>query len=479
MANVLIIDDDRSMCGMMVELVKNMGHHGVSAVTLNQGIDEAMKGEFDVIFLDVLMPDGNGLEILPVLKDTRSAPEVIIVTGAGTSDGAEVAIKNGAWDYLQKPLSPKKILLPLSRVFQYRDSLKKISRPPVALKLRGIIGSSAAIRECYDFLAQAANSHANVLITGETGTGKELFAKAIHANSTLADQKFVVVDCAALPESLIESSLFGHEKGAFTGADKSREGLIKLADGGTLFLDEIGELGPMLQKTFLRVLQERKFRPIGSENEISSNFRLIAATNKNLGEMAVQRTFRKDLLYRLQSLVIELPPLRERIEDVKDIAVFHTAKICERYGTETKGFSTDFFQVLQAYEWEGNVRELTNALESAISAAFHEPILFPKHLPINIRVKMARASVSSVENVSENNGIEEDFVAEHIPTYRDFRDAVLADCEKKYFKELLLYTRGNVTEACRISGLGRTWLYTVLKKYDILRMSSAGGKSRD
>ncbi len=469
MANVLIIDDDQGMCGMMVELVKNMGHKAVYSTTLNQGLEKAIRGDFDVVFLDVLMPDGNGLEALATIREVKSAPEVIIITGAGTSDGAEIAIKNGAWDYLQKPLSPKKIMLPLSRVFQYRDSLKKKPRPPVALKLPGIVGSSSSIRERYDLLAQAANSNANVLISGETGTGKELFAKAIHLNSNCAQKKMVVVDCAALPESLIESSLFGHEKGAFTGADRSRDGLIKMADGGTLFLDEIGELGSLLQKTFLRVLQERKFRPVGGEDEIYSNFRLIAATNKNLETMAEQGTFRKDLLYRLQSVVLELPPLRDRREDIKEITVHHVTKICDRYGTETKGFSTDFFQVLQEYDWHGNVRELTNALESAISAAFYEPILFPKHLPMNIRVKMARASVndSSVGMMSENLLDTNRLKRTVVPPYRDFRDSILEGPERKYFKDLMALTRGNVSEACRISGLGRTWLYKVLKKYNI------------
>jgi len=470
MANVLIIDDDRAMCGMLVELVKNMGHKAAAAHTLSQGVAAVAAGEFDVIFLDVLMPDGNGLEILPRIKSAASAPEVIIVTGAGTSDGAEVAIKNGAWDYLQKPLSPKKIILPLSRVFQYRDSMKKNIKPAVALKLRGIVGSSPALRASLDALARAANSDANVLITGETGTGKELFAKAIHANSVLDARQFIVVDCTALPETLIESSLFGHEKGAFTGADRARSGLIKSADGGSLFLDEIGELGPALQKKFLRVLQERKFRPVGGE-ETESNFRLIAATNRNLEEMVAAGEFRNDLLYRLQSIVIELPPLRQRLEDIKELAVYHATRICERCGTETKGFSADFFQALVAYDWPGNVRELLNAMESAVSEAQQEPILFPKHLPTHIRIKLARAAVDSgrTSSVEREMAAAGETATSGMPSFREFRERILAEPEKKYFQELMTYSRGNITDACRISGLGRTWLYAVLKKHGILR----------
>ncbi len=470
MANVLIIDDDQGMCIMMVDLVKNMGHDAAYSVTLEGGLQMARSGGYDVVFLDVFMPDGNGLEALPKIKETTSAPEVIIITGAGTSDGAEVAIKSGAWDYLQKPLSPKSIVLPLSRVFQYRDSMKEARKPAVPLKLKGIVGSSPAMRACIDDLARAANSDANVLIIGETGTGKEVFAKAIQANSALADEKFIVVDCAALPETLIESSLFGHEKGAFTGADRTRDGLIMKADGGTLFLDEIGELSLNLQKAFLRVLQERKFRPVGGGKEVQSNFRLIAATNRGLEEMAEAGEFRKDLLYRLQSIIVELPPIRQRPEDIKELTVYHTNRICERYGTKTKGFAADFFQALSAYEWPGNIRELINTLESAISEAQDEPVLYIKHLPTHIRVKMARASV--VEDIPETDAEKNtsgDSSSEAFLPYREFRDNILAGPEKKYFKDLLTHTRGNISEACRISGLGRTWLYATLKKHGISR----------
>ncbi len=479
MADVLIIDDDQSLCNMMVELVKNLGHQGYYSTSLHDGVNMAVNGNFDVVVLDVQMPDGNGLEVLPQIKDAPSSPEVIILTGAGTEDGAELAIKNGAWDYLQKPLSPKEIGLPLKKVFQYRDTLKETRKPAVALKIRGIVGSSQAIRASLNDLAQAANSNANVLITGETGTGKELFAKAIHANSRLAKKTFIVVDCASLPETLIESSLFGHEKGAFTGADRTREGLIQKADGGTLFLDEIGELGLSLQKTFLRVLEEKKFHPLGGTREISSDFRLICATNRNLEKRAGEKKFRKDLLYRLQSLQIELPPLRDRLDDIKELAVHHKNRICDRYGAEAKGFSSDFISALRSYDWPGNVRELVNTLESCISTAFYEPLLFPQHLPTNIRVKMARASVLEVP-ADRATGFGDDAILppDSIPPYRDFRDAILREPERKYFQSLMAYTHGNVSEACRISGLGRTWLYTVLKKYKIDHKNWAKNKSK-
>lgn len=253
---------------------------------------------------------------------------MIIITGLGDPDGAEMAVRNGAWDYIQNPFSLNSLILPLKRVFQYRDELAKRQKPAVALKLDGIIGSSSQIKSCFDYLAQAANSEANVLITGETGTGKELFARAVHANGPRADRNFVVVDCAVLPETLVESSLFGHVRGAFTGADRASEGLIKQADKGTLFLNEVGELPISIQRAFLRVLQECTFRPVGGKSEVSSEFRLIAATNRDLDARVKDGKFRMDLLYRFRSLQLELPPLRQRQEDIRDMVLFYAAKIC-------------------------------------------------------------------------------------------------------------------------------------------------------
>ena len=308
MAEVLIIDDDEQMCRLLSETIKRMNHHAVYSMTLEKGLEAAVSGPFDVVFLDVNMPDGSGLDIIPRIRASATSPEVIIMTGAGDPDGAEIAIKNGAWDYLQKPLSSKSIHLPINRVLQYRDSLKTAAQITVALKRKGILGGSLLLKNCMDALARSANSDANVLITGETGTGKELFAKALHENSSRAQDNFVVVDCAALPETLVESVLFGHVKGAFTGAEAAQDGLIKQADEGTLFLDEVGELPITVQKKFLRVLQEHRFRPVGGKHEIQSRFRLVAATNRDLTAMVDAHQFRRDLLYRINTSRIHLPP---------------------------------------------------------------------------------------------------------------------------------------------------------------------------
>ena len=310
MAKILIIDDDQMICKSLSRIFQDMGHEVLYALTLKQGVKEAKLGDFDIVFLDVKLPDGNGLKHLPVIREVPSLPEIIIITGHANPDSAELAIRNHAWDYIRKPASIDVVTLVLTRALQYREE-KKAGKSAVTLKSikrEGIIGSSPGIINCLDLVARAAGSNANILISGETGTGKELFARAVHANSFRAEENFVAVDCTSLPKTLIENLLFGHAKGAFTGADKKEDGLVKHADGGTLFLDEIGELPLTTQKTFLRVLQERQFRPLGNTREIKSDFRLVSASNRNLGEMAKLGKFRKDLLYRLRSITIHLPP---------------------------------------------------------------------------------------------------------------------------------------------------------------------------
>jgi two-component system, NtrC family, response regulator len=455
LARVLVIDDDELVGEMLCLMVEDMGHVSSYALTLEEGFKKASSEGFDVIFLDIRMPDGNGLDLLPKIHDLPSQPEVIIITGLGDPDGAEIAIKNGAWDYIEKSSSTKEMALPFTRALQYREE-KKARKPVAALKLNGIIGSSTAIHGCLDLLAQAAHSEVNVLIAGETGTGKEVFARAIHDNSVRAENNFVVVDCTALPETLVESVLFGHERGSFTGADRAQDGLIKHSHEGTLFLDEIGELPLSIQKAFLRVLQEHRFRPVGAKHEIASNFRLLAATNRSLEKMVADGTFRSDLLFRLRTLTIELPPLSARKEDIRDLAMYHMARVCERYQMGTKGFSPEFFDALMAYGWPGNVRELVNAVEHAIAAAYNSPTLFPKHLPVEIRVNVARSAVrKEAVPAAPNNP--------SLISLAQYRQA----SERQYLQDLMFQTRGDIKKACLVSGLSRSRLYALLKEHSI------------
>ena len=467
MAVVLIIDDDEEMCYALSRMVGRLGHSPVCAGSIAEGLQRARSGNVDVAFLDVRMPDGNGLEALPRIQTAPSAPEVIIITGFGDADGAELAIKSGAWDYIEKGCSTREMSLPLLRALEYRNQKKNArAKSIVALKRDGIIGGSPKLMDCLDLLAQAAASETSVLITGQTGTGKELFARAIHVNSSRAKGPFVVVDCAALPETLVESVLFGHEKGAFTGAEKASDGLIRQAGGGTLFLDEVGELPPTTQKSFLRVLQEHRFRPVGSKTELQGDFRLVAATNRNMDEMAREGDFRNDLLFRLKSFVVELPSLRERSEDIGEIARHHIDRFCEKYGLAPKGFSPDFLDTLKAHLWPGNIRELVNTLDRALAAARFEPTLFPKHLPVDIRVQKARASVNHKTLPDEPPGTH----APHtLPTLHEFREAATLQAEKNYLNDLLELCEGDIKEACRISGLSQSRLYALLQKHKVSR----------
>lgn len=469
MALVLIIDDDPLICDTMTRLIGRTGHEAHRAHTLADGLALAARHNFDVVFLDVRLPDGNGLDALPGIEQLPSVPEVIIMTGFGDPNGAELAIKSGAWDYIEKSSSVKEITLSLERALEYRRQKSAVARTTkvAALKRPQIVGHSPKLNACLDLVAQAAGSDVNVLITGETGTGKELFARAVHENSQRARGNFIVVDCTALPETLVESLLFGHEKGSFTGAEKAREGLVRQAHCGTLFLDEVGELPLLLQKAFLRVLQERRFRPLGGSREIESDFRLVAATNRNLDRMVEQGLFREDLLFRLRSYVIELPPLRERPEDIQELARHYADRFCERCGLAPKGFSPEFIATLRGYSWPGNVREFVHTMERVLASARLEPTLFLKHLPVNIRVEVTRAAVDRDAVI----GIDPADVntVHNLPKLNDYRELVYNEAEKNYLCELLTLSERDIAEACRLSGLSQSRLYALLKKHGISR----------
>ncbi len=460
-SNILIIDDDEGVVQAMSTFIEKMGHKMEYAFTIKDGLDKIYSSGFDIILLDVNLPDGSGLSIIDEVLALPVSPQIIIMTGFSDPDGAQLAIESGAWDYIEKPASLKKLKLQISRALEFQKQ-KKRSAIPLVLKLNNIIGRSRAITQCLEKASQFATSEANVLITGKTGTGKELFARVIHDNSMRKNNNFIVVDCSILTENFIESVLFGHEKGAFTGADKKRNGLVSLANNGTLFLDEIGELPESIQSSFLRVLQEKKFRSVGGEKEIHSNFRVIAATNRDLDQMVFENKFRSDLLYRLKTLTMEIPALENRKEDIQEIASFHNEHLCAQYRMDTKELSSGFMEMLESYHWPGNVRELVNTMEICISQAPVEKKIFAYHLSPKIRAQITRSSLKNNQQGSltqTKNMAEENYL---LP-FKKF----LETTEKRYLESLYTHTSGDIQQLSRISGISRASLYRKLKNHGI------------
>ncbi len=460
MINVLIIDDD-SKIGLFFEtIIKKMGHTPFTAGSIQETWDMVNHHDFDLVLLDLELPDGNGLDLLPELIRTPSEPEVIIITGTGDSRGAELAFKYGAWDYIQKPFLLEEVALPITRAIEYHR--EKLTPRLVPLKRPKIIGDSDAIQKALDEVGKAAATDASVLITGETGTGKELFAKAVHENSRRSAHPFIAVDCGALPDTLVESTLFGHEKGSFTGAVKKQEGLLVQAHRGTLLLDEIGDLPMNAQTSFLRCLQERSVRPLGSQSEIKVDFRVIAATHRDLDQRVEETLFRKDLLYRIRAMEIKLPPLRERANDIEEIAIKKLHELATRYNMENKAVSSEFLSILKNCPWHGNVRELINVLDYALASAGMDPTLFPKHLPPDYRIFSLKFNLPSPSLPGQMSPLPSDTGSALLPL-DDFRKK----CEKQYLEELIRRSQGDRKEACRISGISQSRLYALLNRYNL------------
>ena len=484
MFRILIIDDDPNISNIISQLAEDSGCDPSVASNLTDGLKLLSREIFDLVFLDVRLPDGSGLNSLPSIRASKGQPDVIIITGAGDPDGAELAIQNGAWDYIEKGSSLKQINFSMERALKFRERNKEWAEKKI--KREGLIGESPALHSVLENLSVAATGDASVLITGETGTGKEVVARTVHKNSSRAEGPFVVLDCASIPENLVEGELFGHIKGSFTGATTSQKGVIEQADGGTLFLDEVGELPLPTQSAFLRVLQEKRYRPIGSTAEKTSNFRLVAATNRNLEQMCEEGTFRTDLYYRIKSCAMELPPLRERLEDVPSLARFHTDRLCKKYHIPTKELSEELLTLLIHHDWPGNIRELVQTLERTIMRAKGEQTLYPEHLPVDIRARAAGKMLRTPElgfSTEESTAAKDDPtiispVPEHLvtsllsgdlPTFKEFRNTCISEIEKVYLENLIRRANGSIKEACKLSGLSRTRLYVLMKEHDISR----------
>ncbi len=362
---ILIVDDEPNICLILQAALERAGF----AVSTTPSAEDAVKliseQQYELIISDVMMPGMTGVELLKHLNETSQNIPVLLMTAYGTIQGAVDAMRLGAVDYLTKPIDLEHLKKSVNFWIKTSQKTQQNSTKKTETKDLELIGESKKMKDVFELVQKVADSRATVLITGESGTGKEMIAKAIHKQSSRNKKPFIAISCAALPETLLESELFGHEKGAFTGADNMKQGRFELADGGTLFLDEIGEIPPLIQVKLLRVLQEREFERLGGTKPISVDVRLIAATNRNLQQAVEENTFRQDLLYRLQVIEIELPPLRERIEDIEPL-VYHFLK---KYQTTIQSVDNSALDILKKYTWHGNVRELENCIERAIVLA--------------------------------------------------------------------------------------------------------------
>lgn len=467
MTKSVIIDDDPVTTRLIGEAVKAEDHQYQIAHTLAEGLGLARQDPPDLIFLDISLPDGSGMDLLGTFLGLSSEPEVIVISGSGDEKSVETAIYLGAWDYVQKPVSRGALRHMIRQALRYRQDKAGRTRL-VALKRPGMVGDSPALHRCLQEVAKAASSAAPCLIHGETGVGKELAARIIHENSTRCEGPFVIVDCAALQESLINSTLFGHVKGAFTGANTDKKGLVEIADKGVLFLDEIGELPMSAQKNLLRVLQEQTFLPVGAAREKKSDFRLVSATNRDLAAMADQQLFRQDLLHRIMGQEIFMPPLRERPEDLPQLTAHFLQNICETYGLPTKGNSPDFLPTLKNYTWPGNIREFGHCMENAVVNAGAEPILYPQHLPSYVRIRIRSGELDKPDNAPQvTEAVETGEAGEADMTLKEARQEGARRAEKRYLERLLADGEKNVHQLCERAGVSKPHFYDLLRRHGL------------
>ncbi len=396
MANLLIVDDEKSICEMLDIAFRKEGHRVETVTSLDQAQKRLTSALYDVVITDIRLPGGTGLDVLRQARETDDEAKVILITAYASVDTAVQALKMGAFDYIIKTHNlVDELRLAVERAVEFRTMRRenRAMRRELKRGLENLRGDSPRMKALRELIATVASTGSTILITGESGTGKELAARAIHACSPRSDGAFVSVNCGAFPETLLESELFGYLKGAFTGASSNRQGLFEAAHGGTLFLDEIGEMGPPMQVKLLRALQERTVRPVGGTEEIPVDVRLIAATNRDLQKGVAEKTFREDLYYRISVIPVEIPPLRERREDIPLLAHHFLVKFGRQLNKPVLGLEPDALRALEQYSWPGNVRELENTMERAVALEKGERVGMWT-LPERLRGVPAAASVT-------------------------------------------------------------------------------------
>jgi two-component system response regulator HydG len=451
---ILVVDDKENMLKLFAKILGD-GWALTTAGDGNRALSLLAAQAFDVVVTDLRMPGADGLEVLKAVRERASDTEVVVMTAFASVSSAVEAIKLGAYDYLQKPFDPDDAALVIGRALE-RKRLKE-QAASLRKELEGVhgfaslVGKSARMREVYRLLEQAAALDITVLLTGETGTGKELAAKAVHYQSARRAKRFVAVNCAALPSELVESELFGHARGAFTGAVQARPGLFEEAQGGTLFLDEVGDLPLAVQVKLNRALQEREIRRVGENTPVSVDVRLVAATHRELMAEVKAGRFREDLFYRLHVMPVALPPLRERLEDVPLLAAHFLDKFAHAHQRSLEGFEPEALRALTGYPWPGNVRELENAVERAVAVCD--------------RPKISVACLPAEVVRGQQGGLPVDELMKM--TFREAVQVARDRVSRDYLAALLKETGGNVTRAAERAGMERESLHRLLKRYGV------------
>jgi DNA-binding NtrC family response regulator len=445
---ILVVDDEEVMCESLAAWLREDGYHVDTAASGREAVEKAKAKDYAIYFVDLKMPGGmDGIETMMQVRRLHSDASIIIITAYATVDTAIAAMKEGAQEYIVKPCNPEEISLLVSRILK----VKRLQRENTILRKKlarqysfhDIVSKNSRMQAVMQLASEIANLRSTVLIQGESGTGKEMIARAIHYSGDRAGKPFIAVSCAALAETLLESELFGHEKGAFTGANQQKSGKFELADSGTIFLDEIGDISPKLQVDLLRVLQERCFYRVGGSEEVRVDARVIAATHVNLQQAVADGRFRDDLFYRLNVIEIRIPPLRERREDVPLLARHFLERLTHELGKEVESFSEEALRLLMDYNWPGNVRELENAVERAMVTC--------------------RGRVLTEDDFAflAHNGVVKPWA---IPA-----GITLQEMEKQVIAATLQRTSGNIKEAAAILGIDRSTMYEKIKRYEIPR----------
>ncbi|HTW86460.1 MAG TPA: sigma-54 dependent transcriptional regulator [Candidatus Binataceae bacterium] len=458
MQRILILDDEPDMLENYRRILGAAGYECLTTTDPQVGLKLLETEHPDLLLTDLRMPAMSGLEILKCARTIDPLRPVIMLTAFATVESAVEAMKEGAFHYLAKPFTMDQLKLTVERGLEQRRLAIENANLREQLKgvfgFENIIGRSTALQQVLELVRKAARSDANILILGESGTGKELIARAIHANSERAAQPFVPVDCASLPENLLESELFGHERGAFTGAMNAKLGLMEMAEKGTLFLDEIGELPAGLQSKLLRALQEREIRRVGGTRQIPVDIRVVSATNRDLKAHLPEGRFREDLYYRINVVDIPLPPLRERKGDITLLAHFALKKFTEKSSNRIIGFEPEVLAALEAYGWPGNVRELQNVIERACALADGERVTLAD-LPEHLRAPMPVSEIAVPSDLGARL------------TLKEAKERWVNQLESAYVAEVLKREGGNVSQAARKAGIDRKTLHRLLHKYSL------------